>query len=100
MNMKSRAIAIAASLLLGATTGALAQSSSGHIAGTAAAGETIVVDGVNSGFHRELKVEKDGKYAIRHVPIGAYVVTRTGADGSEGKPQRIEVHVGVTVRIK
>ncbi len=100
MNTKTRAFAIAASLMLGATAVAQAQSSSGHIAGSAVAGETIVVDGVGNGFHRGLKIDKDGKYAIRRVPVGTYVVTRTGADGSTGTPQRIEVHVGVTARVK
>ena len=100
MKTKSRALAVAASLLLGATAVAQAQSSSGHIAGSAVAGETIVVDGVGNGFHRELKVDKDGKFAIRRVPIGPYLVTRTAADGNAAEPQRIEVHVGVTVRIK
>lgn len=100
MNTKSRAFALAASLLLGATAVAQAQSSSGHIAGSAVAGETIVVDGVGNGFHRELKVDKDGKFAIRRVPIGPYLVTRTASDGNAGEPQRIEVHVGVTARIK
>lgn len=100
MNPKSRSIAIAASLLLGASAVAQAQSTSGNITGTAVAGETIVVDGVGNGFHRELRIDKDGKYAIRRVPTGAYVVTRTRADGSAEEPQRIEVHVGVTVRVK
>lgn len=68
--------------------------------GTAVAGETVVVDGVGNGFHREIKVDKDGKYAIRRVPLGTCLVTRTGADGSAGQPLRIEVHVGVTARVK
>lgn len=100
MTPKFRSIAIAASLLFGASAVAQAQSTSGNIAGEAVTGETIVVEGVDNGFRREVRVDQDGKYAIRRIPTGAYVVTRTRADGSAGQPQRIEVHAGVTVRLK
>jgi len=100
MNTKFHAIAIAAGLLLGATSTAQAQSTTGHITGTAVSGETIAIDRVGNGYHRELRIDRDGKYTMRHVPVGAYVVTRTGADGSTDTPQRIEIHPGVTVRLK
>lgn len=99
MNHTLRSI-VAAALVFGVSTVAQAQSTSGNIAGEAVTGETIVVDGVGNGFHRELRIDKDGKYAIRRVPTGAYVVARTRADGSAEKPQRVEVHAGVTVRVK
>lgn len=79
---------------------AQAQSSSGNIIGEALVGETIVVRGVHGGFHREMKIDKEGKYNVRRVPIGVYTVTRNRADGTAESPKRIEVHAGVTVRIQ
>lgn len=99
MNSKFKAIAAGAALLLGASGMAQAQSTSGNIMGQATVGETIVVDGINSGYHRELKVEKDGKFSIRRVPTGNYLVTRTRADGTAEAPKPIQIHAGVTVRV-
>ena len=87
-------------LVLGlATAPAIAQSSSGNIAGTAVAGETIVVNGEDNGFHREIKIKKDGKFTIRRVPTGSYTVVRVLADGSNAVAQSIEIKVGGTARV-
>ena len=88
-------------LVLGlATAPAIAQSSSGNIAGTAVAGETIVVNGEDNGFHREIKIKKDGKFTIRRVPTGSYTVVRVLADGSNAVAQSIEIKVGGTARVQ
>ena len=88
-------------LVLGlATAPAIAQSSSGNIAGTAVAGETIVVNGEDNGFHREIKIKKDGKFTIRRVPTGNYTVVRVLADGSNAVAQSIEIKVGGTARVQ
>ena len=88
-------------LVLGlATAPAIAQSSSGNIAGTAVAGETIVVNGADNGFHREIKIKKDGKFTIRRVPTGSYTVVRVLADGSNAVAQSIEIKVGGTARVQ
>ena len=88
-------------LVLGlATAPAIAQSSSGNIAGTAVAGETIVVNGEDNGFHREIKIKKDGKFTIRRVPTGHYTVVQKHADGSAEAPKAIQIHAGVTVRVQ
>lgn len=99
MNRKSGFLA-ASVLTLGFAFGAQAQTSSGNLQGEAATGDTIVVDGVGTGYHRELKIEKDGKYSIRRVPTGEYVVTRTRADGTAEAPKPVSIHAGVTVRIQ
>jgi hypothetical protein len=98
MNRNLRSTVAVAALLLGASTLAQAQSTSGNITGMAVAGETVVIHGANTGFHRELKIDKDGKYSVRRVPTGSYVITKTGADGSVSPPQSVEIHAGVTVR--
>ena len=88
-------------LVLGlATAPAIAQSSSGNIAGTAVAGETIVVNGEDNGVHREIKINKDGKFTIRRVPTGNYTVVRVLADGSNAVAQSIEIKVGGTARVQ
>lgn len=61
---------------------AVAQSSSGNIAGEAMTGDTVTVIGVDTGFKRELKIDKDGKFQIRRVPTGNYQVIRVHKDGT------------------
>lgn len=90
----------AAALCLAFAGAALAQSSSGNISGEAVAGETIVVHGPDNGFHRELKIEKDGKFTIRRVPTGEYTVVRVAPDGSESTAQTIVIKVGSTARVQ
>lgn len=97
MNRKSAFLAAAA---LGVAFAAQAQSSSGNLQGEAVAGDTIVVDGIGNGYHRELAVEKDGKYSIRRVPTGDYTVVQKHADGSAEAPKPVSIHAGVTVRVK
>lgn len=100
MKLNLRTVAATATLLLGTAGLAQAQSTSGNIQGVAAAGDTIHVQGVGSGFSREISVEEAGKYSIRRVPIGKYVVTQKHADGSAEAPKPIEIHAGVTVRVQ
>jgi hypothetical protein len=92
------------SLLLGVALGAgllstaHAQSSSGNIVGKAIAGETIVVHGADTGFHRELKIKEDGKFTIRRIPTGTYTVVKIRQDGTAGTAQTLVVQVGSTAR--
>jgi hypothetical protein len=94
------------SLLFGLALGAgllstaQAQSSSGNIVGDAVAGETIIVRGADTGFHREVKVNEDGRYTIRRIPTGTYTVVKTHADGTAGTAQTLVVRVGSTARIE
>lgn len=81
-------------------TGAIAQSSSGGIVGQAVAGDTIVINGPDNGFHREVQIKEDGKYQVRRVPLGDYTVTIKHADGTFGPPQTITVRVGSTARVQ
>ena len=76
-----------------------AQSSSGNISGEAAAGDTVTITGVDTGFRRELKIDKDGKYQIRRVPTGEYHVMRVHKDGTIEPTQSIVVRPGGTARV-
>ncbi|HEY0310340.1 MAG TPA: hypothetical protein VGC43_04320 [Luteimonas sp.] len=99
MTLNLRTIAATAALVLGTSGLAQAQSTSGNIQGVAAAGDTIVVQGVGSGFNRELAIPEDGKYSMRRLPTGKYLVIQKHADGSAEAPKPVEIHAGVTVRV-
>ena len=60
---------------------ATAQSTDGSITGTAKAGETIILRG-DMGVTREIRIEKDGKFSARRLPVGTYEVLRVAPDGS------------------
>ena len=92
--------ALATAVLATAVTGAVdAQSSSGNIAGEAVAGDTITVTGVDTGFRREVRIEKDGKFQIRRVPTGEYQVVRVHKDGAIDPAQGVVVRPGGTARV-
>ncbi len=76
-----------------------AQSSSGNITGEAKVGDTVTITGVDTGFRRELKIDKDGKYQVRRVPTGDYQVVRVHKDGTLDPVQSIVVRPGGTVRV-
>jgi hypothetical protein len=92
--LKSILVAIA----IGVAGFAAAQTTDGSIAGTAVEGETLVLRGDN-GIQREIKVEKTGKYSIRHLPIGTYSVVVVDASGNVVRAQTAEVVVGKTARL-
>lgn len=93
--------AVFASVLLASALPATvnAQSSSGNITGDASAGDTINITGSDTGFKRELKIEKDGKYQVRRVPTGDYQVIRVHKDGTIDPPQTVVVRPGGTARV-
>ena len=76
-----------------------AQSSGGNIAGEASVGDTVTITGVDTGFRRELKIDKDGKYQVRRVPTGDYQVVRVHKDGTIDPVQSIVVRPGGTARV-
>ena len=100
MKSKSPLLASLFVALLPVSAPTSAQITSGNIMGEALVGDTIVVDGIGTGFHRELRIDDDGRYQLRRVPIGAYRVTHRYADGGEIRQYRLAVHAGVTVLVK
>ena len=100
MKQLVRSAAIAAALCLGTPVVAHAQSTTGNITGTAVAGDTIVVESANGGLHREMKIEKDGKFTMRRLPVGEYMVMRVHADGTAESPAQVQLNAGVTVRVQ
>lgn len=101
MSSKTLKAALAAvALIVGLAGTAQAQSSSGNITGNGIAGETIIVNGADNGFHREMTLKDDGKFTIRRVPTGTYTVVRMAPDGSAGTAQTLVIQVGGTARVQ
>ena len=76
-----------------------AQSSSGNITGDGTTGDTVMITGVDTGFKRELKIDKDGKYQIRRVPTGTYQVIVMHKDGTIDPAQSVMVRPGGSARV-
>jgi len=96
--MKRSFFAVAAFSLLAFS--AHAQQASGNLMGNGTPGDKVAVSGEGTGYHREVAIAENGKWMIRQVPIGAYVVTIKHADGSEESPKGIAVRAGSTARVK
>lgn len=75
-----------------------AQSTTGNIMGEATAGDTIYVTNADTGFKREMKIKKDGKYQVRNLPAGTYQLIPMHADGSFESSQQLDVRSGGTSR--
>ena len=97
--MKRSFFAVAAFSLL--AFAAQAQQSAGNLMGYNKPGDTVEVQGIGTGYHREVTVEAEsGKWMIRQVPIGEYSIRVKHADGSAEAPKGIAVKAGTTARIK
>lgn len=93
-------LVLGASIAMAIAFGANAQHSSGNISGTAMAGDTVVIRSKDTGWKRELSIKKDGKFQMRSVPTGEYVVAITHADGRAEPAKLVAVRVGSTARVK
>lgn len=87
-------------LAFGLPSVAMAQSSGGNIVGEATVGETVIVKGAETGFHREIQIKKDGKYKLRRVPTGTYTVEVLDKDGNNEMTRSVTVRVGSTARVQ
>jgi hypothetical protein len=99
--VKHRNIALKSALLaaaIGFAGLASAQATDGTISGEAVEGQTIVLRG-DMGITREIKIDKTGKFSVRHLPVGTYEVLRLSADGSV-QSQTAVVLVNRTTKIK
>ena len=98
-NTTFKSMALAIAIGAAAFTGvASAQATDGSITGVAVQGETIVLRG-DMGVTRELHIEKDGKFSVRHLPVGTYDVIRTDASGKT-TAQVAVVLVGKSTRVQ
>ncbi|MFT4198581.1 MAG: carboxypeptidase-like regulatory domain-containing protein, partial [Pseudoxanthomonas sp.] len=82
-------------VMLGACMGtALAQSTSGDIAGlaSASAGQAITIKSLASGVTRQVTVGADGRFRVAQLPIGSYEITTP-----DGQTRTVAVVAGQTV---
>lgn len=92
-----RAATLAAGLFVAAA--ATAQSPTAAIQGQAAQGDVAVIQNVDTGFTREVKPNKNGRYQLRNLPTGTFSVTIKHPDGSLEQPKLVTVRVGGTARV-
>lgn len=90
---------LALALLLGVSSGAYAQTTTGGISGTAPAGTGSVLIESNSGFRREVPVDASGRYALGNLPLGTYKVTAKQGDAALDTRENVAVTVGRTIDV-
>lgn len=83
-----------------AAFGASAQHSTGNLTGEAKAGDTVVLEAPEIGVRREIAIDADGKWNVRRLPMGNYVVTVRHADGTTEPGKAIAVRGGTTARVQ
>lgn len=99
--MSKRFAVVLAAATAFAAFGANAQQATGNLQGTAAAGDTVSIHAPAIGVKREITVEQDGKWQMRRVPTGVYLVNITHPDGTKAmKTKQITVQVGTTARVQ
>lgn len=76
-----------------------AQSSSAAIQGQAAPGDVAIIQNVDTGFTKEVKVDKEGRFKLRNLPTGTFSVSIKHADGSLGESRTVTLRVGTTARV-
>ncbi|MBS0200581.1 MAG: TonB-dependent receptor [Proteobacteria bacterium] len=94
-SIKRSALAVALGLCFAGSVHA--QSTTGTLAGTASAGDTITVVS-ETGFTRTVAVGKDGKYALANLPVGNYSVTDKKGDAVVGTKNAL-VRVGAAIDV-
>ena len=91
------AVAVLAFAIVGI---AAAQSTTAAIQGQAAPGDVAIVENLDTGFTKEVKVNGKGRFSLRNLPTGTFKVTVKHPDGSLGISRKVTLSVGVTARIQ
>ena len=97
--MNRKVLIVAACMTIASLSlSAHAQATTGNITGEAKSGDTIFLTNPDTGFKREIKISKDGKYQLRNLQAGTYQVVPMHPDGSFDPPQQLDVRAGGTAR--
>jgi Carboxypeptidase regulatory-like domain len=100
MSSHARTILRTSALAFGLAAGlALAQSPVGTLAGRGLHGDVAVVTDHKTGRTREVAIGPKGRYQLRNLPVGRYVVVIRHADGRQEAPKPVNVHIGITTRV-
>ena len=100
MNKRNFLLSSALLLAIGFAGAAAAQSPSAALQGSGTPGDVAVVQNVDTGFTREVKVKENGRYQLRNLPTGTYIVTVRHADGGSDEPKQVRLQVGSTARVQ
>ena len=79
---------------------AAAQSPTANIAGQGKPGDIAVIQNVDTGFSRDVKVKDNGRYQLRNLPTGTFSITLKHADGTADAPKLVSLRVGSTARVQ
>ena len=94
------ALCIALGACFGVTTPiVLAQSSTGAVAGRAAAGDQITITNAATGASRTVTVTADGSYRLTQLPVGDYNLQVMRDGRSVGSPVGVSVTLGGTTTV-
>ncbi|TMN24470.1 TonB-dependent receptor [Pseudoxanthomonas sp. X-1] len=96
---KRLALCVALGACLGAMAPAMAQSTTGAIAGRAAVGDTITLTNQATGLTRTVTVGSDGQYRLAQLPVGEYRLVVEHAGGGAGAPLQVSVPLGGTTTV-
>lgn len=97
-NPLARSVLLA--LVLAAAGNVQAQSNStGNLSGHVAAGDTVLVENTATGFRREISADAKGRFRLRALPIGTYVVKVKHADGRVEFLRQVAVRIGTTAHV-
>ncbi len=94
------ALVLLAATVIGTAVPAVshAQATSGSIVGHAPAGDTILIEGAG-GVKRKTKVKENGRYAVRALPLGMYMVTLLKNGDVRGTRYGVQLRPGGTGRV-
>ena len=68
--------------------------------GEATPGATAIIQNQDTGFTREVKVKDNGRYTLRNLPTGSFIVTIRNADGSLEAPKAVLLRIGTITRVQ
>lgn len=98
INLNARGLVLAMGLAVAGM--AAAQSPTANLSGEGKPGDIAVIHNVDTGFTREVKVKRSGRYQLRNLQIGTFTVTLKHADGTFDTPKLVTLRVGSTTRVR
>src|SRR5690606_20777723 len=98
--LRKSALSIAMGLCLSSLVApALAQSTTGAVAGRASAGDQIVVTSTDTGATRTVTVNADGSYRLAQLPPGEYTLSVSRDGSAVGEQVLVAVPLGGTATV-
>jgi len=96
---KTAMVLLSLSLAFG-TGSALSQATSGNTMRDAKTGDVVVVSNKDTGWSREVTVKDNGKFSVRNVQAGTYIIVIRHEDGTSDAPKQVKLNAGATSRVQ